>query len=572
MEEESWFEGKDDAIVNAPNQSKRHKLIEKLQIDNPSLYNEFIEASNDIAYEVGFVKNSGRYPLTSDGKLDYFQLFAEHCLYSSAEAWGLVIPTGIAVNDGSKKFFSKLVEENRLAFLYSFENEEKIFPIHHSYKFCLLSCGKAITVPRKVSGGFFLRRLDHLLDPARIYTLQTDDFALLNPNTKTCPVFRTAKDAQLTAKIYHRSSILQNETTGDNPWNVRFGSMLNMSTDSGYFHTYKQMVDMGAEMRGNCFVLDDETYIPLYEGKMIWHYNHHYGTWPTTGERPNAIDGPELDELSNPEAYIMPWYWVSQNVVRDKLMRIDNDGNVVWEWKHNWLLGFRDVTNASTERTFIASLIPDADWGVGTPVGVGNSTTLLYEERGAMPAGLLLGMMSSIPFDYTTRQKIGGSHASISFVKQFPVLRPEQFTDEDKLYIIPRVYELAFFNKDLQGWADELWEECDIDIQQHIVERIAASNGTAVPDLEDWQPKPCIYKEERRAVAQAELDAYYAHLYGLTTDELRYILDPEDICGVGCINETFRVLKDNEIRKFGEYRTKRLVMEAWGRMEFDKFK
>ena len=128
------------------------------------------------------------------------------------------------------------------------------------------------------------------------------------------------------------------------------------------------------------------------------------------------------------------------------------------------------------------------------------------------------------------------------FVKQFPVLRPEQFTEEDKLYIIPRVYELAFFNRDLQGWADELWEECDIDIQQHIV--------------------------ERRAVAQAELDAYYAHLYGLTTDELRYILDPEDICGVGCINETFRVLKDNEMRKYGEYRTKRLVLEAWERMGY----
>ena len=60
----------------------------------------------------------------------------------------------------------------------------------------------------------------------------------------------------------------------------------------------------------------------------------------------------------------------------------------------------------------------------------------------------------------------------------------------------------------------------------------------------------------------AELDAIFAYLYGLNTEDLRYILDPKDICGKGCINETFRVLKDNEIRQYGEYRTKRLVLEV----------
>jgi hypothetical protein len=31
-------------------------------------------------------------------------------------------------------------------------------------------------------------------------------------------------------------------------------------------------------------------------------------------------------------------------------------------------------------------------------------------------------------------------------------------------------------------------------------------------------------------------------------------------------SETFRVLKSNEIRQFGEYRTQRLVLEAWNRV------
>ena len=78
-----------------------------------------------------------------------------------------------------------------------------------------------------------------------------------------------------------------------------------------------------------------------------------------------------------------------------------------------------------------------------------------------------------------------------------------------------------------------------------------------------------IKNPERRAVLQAELDAIFAHLYGLNTENLRYILDPENVCGKGCINETFRVLKDNELRQYGEYRTKCLVLETWNKFEYD---
>ena len=52
----------------------------------------------------------------------------------------------------------------------------------------------------------------------------------------------------------------------------------------------------------------------------------------------------------------------------------------------------------------------------------------------------------------------------------------------------------------------------------------------------------------------------------MTRDELRYILDPKDVYGPDFPGETFRVLKDREIREFGEYRTRRLVLEAWDRM------
>ncbi|WP_375492180.1 hypothetical protein [uncultured Nostoc sp.] len=81
-----------------------------------------------------------------------------------------------------------------------------------------------------------------------------------------------------------------------------------------------------------------------------------------------------------------------------------------------------------------------------------------------------------------------------------------------------------------------------------------------------YDGEPFIWNPNRRALLRAELDAYYAKLYGLTRDELRYILDPADVYGADFPSETFRVLKNNETKQFGEYRTQRLVLEAWDRM------
>ena len=549
VEDKKWFEdhGRAD-IVNAGNASQRKKAIAGLSTSDPLLYQEYVRAIKDADGLSRFVRFTGRFKLTATGDIDLYPMFAELCLTFSNEAWGLVLPTGIAVNDSNKAFFAKLIDENRLVSLYDFENREGLFDIHRMFKFCLLTAGKQQSSPRTVSGGFYLTRIDHLLDPRRIYTLQTSDFARLNPNTKTCPVFRTSRDAELTTRIYKSTSVLVNEVTGENPWNVKFARMLDMSNDSYLFRTYSQLSEEGASLEGNVFTTKEgESYVPLYEGKMIWHYNHHYGTWPTSGNRPNSINTPPLSELSDPDSFIMPWYWVPLSAVKDRLVKKDKDGNVVWEWKHKWLLGYRGLTNATNERTFISSLIPNA-------VGVGNSATLLYAERGAMPTATLCAMMSSLVLDYIARQKVGGINMSTYFVKQFPVLAPDQIPSTYQWEIVKRVAELCYFNHDMDGWAEELWEEMD------------DSQRAQLPQIGNHEPWN--YNPDRRALLQAELDAIFAHLYGLTTDDLRYILDPEDVCGKGCINETFRVLKDNEMRQCREYRTKRLVLEAWNKFGY----
>ncbi len=549
VEDKKWFESHGRAdIVNAGTASQRKKAIADLPSTDPILYKEYAKALADAEALSRFVRLAGRFDLTATGDIDLYPMFAELCLSFSKEAWGLVIPTGIAVNDSNKAFFSKLIDENRLVSLYDFENREKLFDIDSTNHFCLLTIGKEQDTPRTVKGGFFLTRLDHLLDPRRIYTLQTSDFARLNPNTKTCPVFRTSRDAKLTAKIYRNSTILYNEITGENPWNIKFGSMIHMSNDSYLFRTYAQLTAQGATLNGNTFTtVDGETYVPLYEGKMIWHYNHHFGSWPTEGERPNSINMPSEDELANPDSCIMPWYWVPLSVVNDRLVKYDRDGNVVWKWTHNWMLCFRDISKSTNERTLIATIVPKQ--------GFNNKTPIIFEESGILDGTIMCGILSSIVFDYVTRQKVGGKSMNFFYVKQFPVLTPDQIPSTTQWQIVKRVAELCYFNHDMDGWAEELWEE------------MSEEQRAELPQLGAQQP--WVYNPERRAILQAELDAIFAHLYGLNTEDLVYILDPEDICGKGCINETFRVLKDNELRQYGEYRTKRLVLEAWNKFGYN---
>jgi hypothetical protein len=147
--------------------------------------------------------------------------------------------------------------------------------------------------------------------------------------------------------------------------------------------------------------------------------------------------------------------------------------------------------------------------------------------------------MAAMVFDFVARQKLGGTNMTFGYYKQFPVLPPDSYTEADLAFIAPRVLELTYTAHDLADWAGDL----------------------------GYDGPPFAFDPDRRAQLRAELDAYYARLYGLTRDELRYILDPADVMGEDYPSETFRVLKNNEQREFGEYRTRRLVLEAWDNLE-----
>ncbi|WP_287744528.1 N-6 DNA methylase [Diaphorobacter sp.] len=210
-----------------------------------------------------------------------------------------------------------------------------------------------------------------------------------------------------------------------------------------------------------------------------------------------------------------------------------------------WLMGWRDICRSTDRRTLISSVIPR--------VAVGDKFLLFFAPQPAHLMAALLANFDSLVCDFAARQKVGGTALKYFTMKQLPVLPPDRYTPADLAYIVPRVLELTHTAHDMQAWADDL-----LAALPSFDPRPPEQHGTPLPPF-PWNP-------ERRAQLRAELDAYYARLYGLTRDELRYILDPADVMGADYPSETFRVLKNNEMREFGEYRTQRLVLAAWDQL------
>jgi hypothetical protein len=507
LQEKEFFGARDAEIANAQNKAVRERLIKQLPLNNPELLAEFELAKYDATAQGRFVRGSSRFTLTAVGDINTYSIFSETArrLIAPMGRAGIIVPTGIATDDTCKKFFGDLVQNQNLAVLTDFENRDGLFPeIDRQIKFSLLTTTKQPTPATKFS--FFLTHPRQLEDKQRVFTLTPQDIALINPNTLTSPVFRTRADAELTRKIYQRVPVLENEHTGVNPWGISFMRMLDMSNDSGLFRDR-----------------ESSTSLPLYEAKMLHQFDHRWATYEGLDVRDTS-----LTEKQNTDFRVTPRYWVDKQEVDNKL---------AGKWDKQWLLAFRGITKAVNERTAIFSLLPRVALGNSAPV-------MLSEISNPDLVACLQANLSSLVFDFVTRQKAGGVNFNFFIVKQLPVLPPESYTPQDIQFISSRVLELVYTAWDMQPFAQDM----------------------------GYEGAPFVWNPERRAILRAELDAKYAKLYGLTREELRYILDPSDVYGAEFPSETFRVLKSKEMKEYGEYRTQRLVLAAWDEIPPAPFK
>tara|TARA_R110001583_G_scaffold194614_1_gene365957 strand:- start:8259 stop:12299 length:4041 start_codon:yes stop_codon:yes gene_type:complete len=555
LQEEEFFATRHPDVVQAKNKSERGQRIQWLSEGmlaqhlypdlthnareceaEQRLYRKFVIAKRTAEAASAFMHvngdEGGRYPLTGVGDINTYALFSETMrqILSPDGRAGFIVPSGLATDNSTKDFFGELIASKALDSFFEFENEG-FFPgagQGHMLRFALTTI---VGSNQKIDETRFLfqgKKIEHLQDPERVFTLSPEDIFRVNPNTLTCPIFQSRYDAELTKKIYQRVPVLIREARGDepeqNPWGIRFMAMFHMSNDSHLFKTYEEMAGDGFELEGNHWVRGKERYVPLYEAKMVFLYNHRYGDFSkTNGGRAHILPKLGADQLNNPSYKSTPFYWVKFSEVDQQL----KDKS----WGYDWLIGWRDVTDArASARSLIASIIPKS--------GVNDKFLLMLPTSDPRQSLTLFSNLCSLVCDYVARQKIGGLALKYFTMKQLPLLSADQYANADVDFICSRAIKLVYTSDDLRGLARDIGF--------------------------DGEPYP--FDVEMRSLVQAELDAYFAKLYGLTREELQFLLDPETV-KPGYPSETFSVLKRNETKAFGEYRTQRLVLEAWDKLE-----
>ena len=545
LQEKEWFATKDPAIANASNAAARRRMIEQLRGTRPSLLQEFQEDCRAAEGQSHIMRNSGLYPLCGVGDINLYTVFAEQfrILASANGLMGAVMPSGIMTDDTTKAFFQELSASRSLVSIYDFENKN-IFPeVHSSYKFCLFTSSrsenKQTKPPRFV---FFAHGVEDLADPNRLIELSADDIELLNPNTRTCPIFRSKADAELTKAIYRRFPILiweaRNGLREENPWRIKFSRMFDMANDSYLFHTCEQLEDDGWVLEGNIFKKEGRQYLPLYEAKMTNPFDHRHGSVVGSDNLAElsgiAAQGTTLAEHEDPNFVALPRYWIAQPEVTGSLNRI--------AFPHHFLICFRDVARATDVRTANQAILPLTAVSHKAPLILPMSAT-------PQEACAFLAALNSFPYDYLVRQKFGSASLSYFVIKQTPcpsldIIRTgTPFTVD---WFACRVLELTYTAWDLEAFA----LDC----------------GYAGP--------PFRWDEERRFLLRCELDAAYFHLYlgspgerGTDSSQLREMFPtPRD--AVDYVMDTFPIVRRKDEEKYdGDYRTKRVILEIYDAMQ-----
>ncbi len=522
LSEKEWFANRHPEITRAVNSAARKRLIESLKSDDPHLYKSFLEAIRQASGEGYLIRNTKKYPLCGQGDTNTFAVFAElmRSIISPQGRVGCIVPSGLATDDSTKEFFRSLIESEALHSLYCFENEDFIFPaVHHSFKFGLLTIAGTARRHTSADLAFYAREVSELDNPERHFRLTAADLRLLNPASGTCPVFRSERDAEITKAIYRRLPVFVDLVSeSGNPWRTQFLTMFHMSNDSGLFRTQQQLVEEGWRLEGNSFHKDDKRYLPLYEGKMVDGYNHRYASVIVNMESDLRKTLPMEHGIADWQQsgfYNLPLYWIPEGEAE----------RVTGGRKFEGRLAYKRVTQATSERTFKSCIIPWCGTGDKLP---------LFAGLTARASLLLLTNFNSFVLDFVARQKTGYVNLAQFVVVQLPVLTPAHFSEcppwdrsmQLQEWTLNRAIELTFTSGDLSGFA----RECGYD------------------------GPPFAWSPERRTILRCELDAAYFHLYGVPRQDIEHIMD------------SFNIVKRKDEHDFGEYRTKRLILEIYDAM------
>jgi hypothetical protein len=610
LQEREWFAARRPDITAAPNAAARRRMIAALETEDRSLLAAFREDLRRADGESYLLRNSGRFPLCGKGDINTYAVFAEtnRSLLGPGGRVGCIVPSGIATDNTTKEFFGDLINTNTLISLFDFENAVGLFEGvgHGRFKFCLLTlAGSSQPTASTPDFFFFAHHTSDLEDQNRHFTLTAEDITLINPNTRTCPIFRSKRDAEITKAIYRRVPVLIKEgPPEENPWHVKFSTMFHMSNDSHLFRTQEQLESQGFELHGNILETSSEKYLPLYEAKMMHHFTHRFGDYAMRPEGSLDTELPRIsaEKLQDPNYAVQPRYWVKEweviksisDVPRELIQAVDQRledlaRQVIAAWfaghalatgresAGDWLLlqnvlNVWDAMETVVQHRYAAMALhseypldesdfdccPSDDedylaagehlirkrmpkWLVGF-----RKTARSGDVRTMIAAALPVAAINDkIPLLFTRSSPLLLIVNLSSFVLDYITRQKVGGTDLSHFY----VQQLAVLPESAYGASETntIFELCgELIHTDFALLDLARANGIV--------HAPFRWSDDRRFLLRCQLDALYFHLYGIGRRDVEYIMD------------TFPIVRRKDEQQFEEYRTKRVILEIFDAM------
>lgn len=479
-----FFAQYSDLVTKNKMDIKTFEKQQKKLLANPEIAEAWAKYQSQYPYVSAYYRSSEDYKnqiSRVNGRkqgtdINLYKLFLERCFHLLRDKGecGIVIPSGIYTDLGTKQLREMLFSQTKVTGLFCLENRKEVFEgVHRSFKIVVLTFEKNGTT-KDFPSAFMRLDVNELqrFPNKESLRIDVDMVRKLSPESLSVMEFKNEVDIRIAQKML-KFPLLGEKIEGK--WNLRLTREFDMTNDS---HLFQQQPGKGK--------------LPLYEGKMIHQFTHQWGK---------------------------PKYWIDEKEARTKLSTArfkkiqkllkKSDINISVNSKsiklnyESYRLAFRDVARNTDERSMIMTVLPPYVFcphtmsleNIYEDNFIENSLMLNLSLITASARLFICGVLNSFIIDYLIRQQIT-AHVSFFFVYNLPVPRLIE-GDRHFIDIVQRAAKLICTTPEF----DELAQ--DVGLGSH-------KNG--------------ITDEKQRAQLRAELDGIIAHLYGLTEEEFKYIL------------------------------------------------
>lgn len=594
MQEVEWWAARRGDVASVTRAADRKAYIARLRRDGDPMAADYDRAAlrakraAEVAAHLPHQKKDGTlvgpyalYPLFARGDVNLYALFVERAgqLAQDNGIVGLLVPSGVAADKGASHFFRSISNTGRLGTLLDFENRrttlglEPFFPaVDSRFKFSALVHGGTSRRYAQAQCAFFQQDVDAAERDA--FAITPEEFARVNPNTGTAPVFRSPRDARIVLGIYGRLPVLVDRRAAPPRalYPVAYARQLDMTNDSGLFRTAEELDADGAyPVAGGACERGNARFLPLMVGRSVHLFDHRYASvMEDDAEEVGVEDEPDdladapprrtrlatrsrnvhnpfsssltsAGEHENPAFKPRPRHWIDQAELAER-----------WPEGLEWAVAFRDIARPTDARTVISCVVPLAGFGNTLPLLLpalpdpprekkrtaeamlewrAACATTIAEYKASAP--LLTGNLGAIALDYVARNKVQSTHLNSYILEQLP--------------LVPRA---GFARRFGQRSAEQIVREevLALTYTAHDMAAFARDQGCA--------GQPFVWNEEDRLRRRARLDALFMLLYGLDRDAAAHILD------------SFPIVKRQEQDRYdGRYRTRDLVLRTMAAME-----